>query len=182
MRGVDCLVMVGVLMAGGSVGASAEELKGAARRAYETATREGVVSTACRAGSAGFVFWAGTAPSSVEARGKTEAVRFEQHKVGDFVRTAYRCQTGAGALTIRTKLTHSISNSQCGAGNDFIATFAVAHVGSFSDDFLVDGCGGTTGLLIEGTHVLFCRMADDDTSGVGHCAEAADAAGARQLR
>ena len=161
---------------------SAEELRGADRRAYERATSEGSLSTSCRSGTSDFVFWAGKTPSTIEVGGKLQPVQFEQHRVGDYISKPYRCQTSAGLLTITTKLTHSISNSQCGAGNDFIARFAVSHVGSYLDDFLVDGCGGTSGLLIQGKHVLFCRMPDDDKAGVGHCAEAADAAGPRQLR
>ncbi len=175
------LAVIGVfLVAGPHV--SAEELRGAARRAYEKATSEGSLSTSCKAGSPDFVFWAGEAPSIIEVEGKPQAVRFEQHRVGDYISKPYRCQTSAGVLTITTKLTHSISNSQCGAGNDFIAKFAVSHVGSYSDDFLVDGCGGTSGLFIRGKHVLLCRMPDDDKAGVGHCAEAADSPGPRQLR
>ena len=165
-----------------SLHVSAEELRGADRRAYERATSQGSLSTSCRDGSPDFVFWAGKTPSTIEVGGKLQPVQFEQHRVGDYISKPYRCQTSAGLLTITTKLTHSISNSQCGAGNDFIARFAVSHVGSYLDDFLVDGCGGTSGLLIQGKHVLFCRMPDDDKAGVGHCAEAADAAGPRQLR
>ena len=161
---------------------SAEELHGAARRAYEEATREGVVSTYCAAGSADFVFWAGRAPARLEVGGTLRPVTFEQHKVGDYVSKPYKCQTSAGLLTITTKLTHSISNVQCGAGNDFVARFAIQHVGSYTDDFLVDGCGGTFGRLIQGRHVLLCRLSDDDHDDVGHCAEFNDAPGPRQLR
>lgn len=176
------LAMVSVSLAAVPLPVSAEELKGAARQAYEKATSEGSLATSCSAGSPDFIFWAGTTPSTVEVGGKPRPVRFEHHRVGDYVGKPYRCQTSAGRLTMTTKLTHSVSNSQCGAGDDFIARFAVAHLGSYSDDFLVDGCGGTSGLLIQGKHVLFCRMPDGDKAGVGHCAEAADAAGPRQLR
>jgi hypothetical protein len=181
MRLPHALAMIGVLLSALPSRVPAEELRGAARRAYEKATSEGSLSTSCSAGSPDFVFWAGAAPATIKVEGKPRPVQFEQHKVGDYIRTPYRCQTGAGHLTMTTKLTHSISNSQCGAGNDFIARFAVSHVGSYSDDFLVDGCGGTSGLLIQGKHVLFCRM-PDVKPGVGYCAEAADAAGPRQLR
>lgn len=109
-------------------------------------------------------------------------MRFEHHKVGDYITKPYRCQTNSGLLTITTELTHSISNVQCGAGNRFIARFSVSHLGAYFDDFLVDGCGGTSGLLIRGKHVLLCRMPDEDKAHVGHCAEAVDAAGPRQLR
>ena len=176
------LAVVSVFLSAMALHVSAEELKGAARRAYEKATREGGLSTSCSTGSPDFVFWAGETPSTIEVAGKPQPVQFEQHKVGDYISKPYRCQTRAGLLTITTKLTHTVSNSQCGAGNDFIARFAVLHVGSYSDDFLVDGCGGTSGLLIQGKHVLLCRMPDDDKAGVGHCAEAADAPGPRQLR
>ena len=182
MRLPHVLAVVGVFLSASPLHASAEELSGAARRAYEKATSEGSLSTSCSTGSPDFVFWAGDAPSTLEVAGKSRPVRFEQHKVGDYVSKPYRCQTSAGLLTITTKLTHTISNSECGAGKDFIATFAVSHVGSYSDDFLVDGCAGTSGLLIQGNHVLLCRMPDDDKAGVGHCADAADAAGPRQLR
>ena len=37
--------------------------------------------------------------------------------------------------------------------------------------FLLIERGGTSGLLIQGKHVLFCRMPDDDKAGVGHCAK-----------
>ena len=161
---------------------SGEELRGAARRAYEKATSEGSLSTSCSPGSPDFVFWAGTAPSTVEVAGKTQPVQFEQHRVGDYLGKPYECQTSAGLLTITTKLTHSISNAQCGAGNDFVARFAIAQVGSYTDNFLVDGCGGTNGLLIRGKHILFCRMPDNGKAGVGQCAEFADAPGPRQLR
>jgi hypothetical protein len=133
-------------------------------------------------GFAGFRVLGGRTTVGHRVGGQPQPVQFEQHRVGDYIRRPYRCRTSAGVLTITTKLTHSISNSQCGAGNDFIARFTVAHVGSYSDDFLVDGCGGTTGLLIQGRHVLPCRLPEDDKTGVGHCAEAADAAGPRQLR
>ena len=182
MRLPHALAMIGVYLSGLPSHVSAEELKGAARRAYEKATSEGSLSTSCSAGSTDFVFWAGRIPSAIDVEGKTEPVQFEQHRVGDHIGKPYRCQTGAGLLTITTKLTHSISSSRCGADDDFIARFAVWHVGSYSDDFLVDGCGGTSGLLVQGRHVLFCRMPDDDKAGVGHCAEAADAAGPRRLR
>ena len=182
MRLPYALAMIGVLLSGLPLQVSAEELRGAARRAYETATSEGSLSTSCRAGSPDFVFWAGETPSTLDVEGKTQPVQFEQHKVGDYIGKPYRCQTSAGLLTITTTLTHRISNSQCGAGNDFIARFAVSHVGSYSDDFLVDGCGGTSGLLIQGRRVLFCRMPDDDKAGVGHCAEAGDGVGPRRLR
>ena len=161
---------------------SAEELKGAARRAYEKATSEGSLSTSCSAASPDFVFWAGDAPSKIEVGGTSRPVRFERHQVGDYVHKPYQCQTSAGPLTMTTKLAHSISNSQCGAGNDFVARFTVPHVGSYADDFLVDGCGGTSGLLIQGDHVLLCRMNDGDPAGVGRCVEATDGVGPRRLR
>lgn len=182
MRLTHALAVIGVFLSAAPPHAEAEELKGAARRAYEKATREGSLSTSCSAGSAGFLFWAGTAPSTIEVGGKQRPVQFEQHRVGDYLGKPYRCQTSVGQMTVTTELTHSISNSQCGAGNDFIAKFVVAQVGSYSDHFLVDGCGGTSGLLIQGTHVLFCRKPDDETGSVGHCAEAPDAAGPRELR
>ncbi len=176
---LPCL-LISVFLFAVPVHVSAEELRGAARRAYEKATSEGSFSTSCSAGSSDFVFWAGETPSTVEIQGKPQAIQFEQHRVGDYISKPYNCQTSADLLTITTKLTHSISNSQCGAGNNFIVRFAISGVGSYSDNFLVDGCGGTSGLLIKGKDVLFCRMRDDDK--VGHCAEAADAAGPRQLR
>ncbi len=176
------LAMIGVSLYAVPLHVSAEELRGATRRAYEKATSEGSLSTSCVAGSPDFVSWAGETPSTIEVGGKAKPVQFEQHRVGDYIGKPYRCQTSAGSLTMTTKLTHSVSNSQCGAGNDFIARFAISHVGSYSDDFLVDGCGGTSGLLIQGKHVLSCRMPDDDKARVGHCAEAADATGPRQLR
>jgi hypothetical protein len=182
MRLPQGLIVLSALLTAAPLPVSAEVLRGAARRAYETATSEGSLTTSCKAGSADFVFWAGETPKAIEAGGQPRPVPFEHHKVGDYISRPYRCRTSAGLLTITTRLTHSISNSQCGAGNDFIARFAVAHAGSYSDDFLVDGCGGTTGLLIQGRHVLFCRLPDDDKTGVGHCAEAADALGPRQLR
>ena len=182
MRLPHVLIVISVSLSAVPLHVSAEELRGTARRAYEKATSDGSLSTSCSAGSPDFVFWAGKTPSTIEVAGNSQPVRFEQHRVGDYISRPYRCQTSAGLLTITTKLTHSISNSQCGAGNDFIARFEVSHVGSYSDDFLVDGCGGTSGLLIQRKHVLFCRMPDDDKAGVGHCAEAADAAGPRQIR
>ena len=182
MRLPHVLIVISCALSAVSLHVSAEELSGAARRAYEKATSDGSLSTSCSAGSPNFVFWAGKAPSAIEVAGNPQPVHFEQHKVGDYISTPYRCQTSAGVLTITTKLTHSISNSQCGAGNDFIARFEVSHLGSYSDDFLVDGCGGTSGLLIQGKYILFCRMPDDDEASVGHCAKAADAAGPRQLR
>ena len=181
MRLPHVLTVISGVLSAVPLHVSAEELRGAARRAYEKATSEGSPSTSCRAGSP-FMFWAGQTPSTIEAGGKPQPVRFEHQRVGDYISKPYRCQTSAGLLTLTTKLTHSISNSQCGAGNDFIARFAVSGVGSYSDDFLVDGCGGTSGLLIQGKHVLLCRMPDDDKAGMGHCAEAADTAGPRQLR
>jgi hypothetical protein len=174
--------MISVSLSAVPLHVSAEELRGAARQAYERATSEGSLSTSCSAGSPDFVFWAGTTPSTIEVGGKLQPVQFEHHRVGDYVSKPYQCQMSAGQLTMTTKLTHSISNAQCGAGNDFIAKFAVSNLGSYSDNFLVDGCGGTSGLLIQGKHVLFCRMPDGDKAGVGHCAEAADAAGPRELR
>ena len=182
MRLTYVLTMISVFSSAVPLHISAEELRGAARRAYEKATSEGSLSTSCSAGSPDFVFWAGKTPSTVEVGGKTLAVQFEQHRVGDYISKPYQCQTSAGLLTITTRLTHSLSNSQCGAGNDFIARFAFSHFGSYSDDFLADGCGGTSGLLIQGKHVLLCREPDDDKADVGHCAEAANAAGPRQLR
>ena len=161
---------------------SAEELKGAARRAYETATRQGDLWTSCSAGSPDFVLWAGEAPSVIEAGGASQPVRFQHHRVGDFIHAPYRCRTASGLLTLTTKLTHSISNSQCGAGEDFKAKVAVANLGSYSDDFLVEGCGGTSGLLVRGRHVLLCRMPDGGEAGVGRCVEAADSVGPRRLR
>ena len=182
MRLPYVLALISVSVSAVPMHVSAEVLRGAARRAYEKATSEGSLSTACSAGSPQFIFWAGKAPSTIEVGGKPQPVQFEQHRVGDFISKPYRCQTSAGPLTMTTRLTHNISNSQCAAGNDFVARFAVPHVGSYSGEFLVDGCGGTSGLLIEGRHVLLCRMPDDDTAGGGHCAEAADAAGPRRLR
>ena len=182
MRLISLLTTIGVSLCAASFHVSGEELRGAARRAYEKATSEGTLSTSCDANAPGFVFWAGDTPSTIEVGGEARAVRFEHHKVGDYLREPYACQTRAGRLTITTKLTHSISNSQCGAGNDFIARFAVAGRGSYADDFLVDGCGGTTGLFIEGERVLLCRMNDGDQPGVGRCAEAADGPGPRRLR
>ena len=182
MRLSHILAIVSVFLSAIPLHVSAEELRSAARRAYEKATSEGSLSTSCSPGSPDFVFWAGETPSTIEVAGKLQPVRFERHRVGDYISRPYRCQTRAGLMTMTTKLTHTISNAQCGAGNDFIARFAVSHVGSYSDDFLVDGCGGASGLLIQGKHVLLCRMPDDDKAGVGHCAEAADAPGPRQLR
>jgi len=182
MRLLSVLAMISVSLSAVPLHVSAEELKGAARQAYEKATREGSLSTSCSAASPDFLFWAGNTPSAIEVGGKPQPVQFEHHRVGDYVSKPYQCQTSAGQLTMTTQLTHSISNAQCGAGNNFIARFAIAHLGSFADNFLVDGCGGTSGLLIEGKHVLFCRLPDGDKAGVGHCAEAADAAGPRQLR
>ncbi len=182
MRLPHVVAMIGVCLSVVPLHVSAEELRGASRRAYEKATSEGSVSTSCGAGSPGFVFWAGTAPSTIEVGGTPQPVQFEQHRVGDYISKPFRCQTSAGELMMTTKLTHSVSNSQCGAGNRFLARFVVAPIGSYSDDFLADGCGGTSGLLIQGRHVLFCRMSDSDKAGVGHCAEAADAAGPRELR
>ena len=176
-------IMIGILVLSAvPLPVSSEELRGAARRAYEKVTSEGSLATSCVAGSPDFVFWAGETPSKMKIGGTLQPVRFEQHKVGDYIGKPYRCQTSAGLLTIRTKLTHSISNSQCGAGNNFIAKFAITDVGSYSDHFLVDGCGGTSGLLVRGNHVLLCRMPDDEKAGVGHCAEAGDTAGPTQLR
>jgi len=182
MRLPSVLAMISLSLSVVPLHVSAEELRGAARQAYEKATSEGSLSTSCSAGSPDFVFWAGNTPSTIEVGGKPQPVQFEHHRVGDYVGTPYRCQTSAGQLTMTTKLTHSISNAQCGAGNNFIARFAVLHLGSYSDNFLVDGCGGTSGFLIQGKHVLLCRLPDGDKAGVGHCAEAADAAGLRQLR
>ena len=172
-----CVALIAV-----SLQVSAEELKGASRRAYEKATSEGALSTSCSAASPDFVFWAGDTPSTLEVKGKSQPVRFERHKVGEFVRTPFTCQTSTGRLTVKTTLTHAISNAQCGAGNDFIARFVVPPLGSYSDDFLVDGCGGTSGVFIHGDRVLLCRMKDGDQAGVGRCEEAADAAGPRRLR
>jgi hypothetical protein len=182
MRLPHVLALLSVFLSGVPLHASADELRGAARRAYEKATSEGALSTSCSAGSPDFVFWAGKTPITLEVGGRLQPIKFERHRVGDYISRPYRCRTRAGLLTIATKLTHSISNSQCGAGNDFIARFAVSRVGSYTDDFLVDGCGASSGLLIQGKHVLFCRLPDDDQAGVGRCAEAADAAGPRQLR
>ena len=182
MRLIHASALIIISLSLVSLHVSAEELRGADRRAYEKATSEGSLSTSCSAGSPDFVFWAGRTPSTIEVGEKPRPVQFEQHKVGDYISKPYQCQTIAGLLTIRTKLTHNISNSQCGAGNNFIAVFAVSRVGSYSDDFLVDGCGGTSGLLITGKRVLLCRLSDDDKAGVGRCAEAADAAGPRQLQ
>ena len=182
MRLPCVLAMISACLSAVPLHVSAEELRGAARRAYEKATSEGSLSTSCIGGSRDFVFWAGKTPSTVEVGGELQPVRFEQHRVGDYTSKPYRCQTSAGPLTLITTLTHSISNSQCGAGNDFVARFTVSHVGSYSDDFLMDGCGGTSGLVIQGKHVLFCRMPDDDNAGVGRYTDAADAAGPRQLR
>jgi hypothetical protein len=162
--------------------ASAEELKGEARREYEKITSDGSLSMSCAAGLSDFVFWAGDAPSIIEVGGKAQPVQFETHKVGDYINKPYQCKISSPQLTMKTKLTHSISNSQCGAGNKFIVTFAVSQVGSYSKDFLVDGCGGTSGVLIQGKHVLLCRMSDVGTPRVGHCAEAVDEAGPIHLR
>jgi hypothetical protein len=182
MRLTFLLATISVSLSAVSLHVAAEELRGAARHAYEKATSEGSLSTSCSAASPDFVFWAGDTPSTIEVDGKPQPVQFEHHRVGDYIRKPYQCQTSAGRLTMTTKLTHTISNAQCGAGNDFVARFAVPHLGSYSDDFLVDGCGGTSGLLIRGERVLFCRMNDGDKAGVGRCAEAADAAGPRRLR
>ena len=182
MRLPCALAAIGVSLVALPLHASAQELKGADRRAYETATSEGSLSTSCSAGPSGFVFWAGDAPSTLEVDGRSQPVQFERHKVGDYIGRPYRCRTSAGQLTLTTRLTHTISNSQCGTGNDFVARFVVAHVGSYSDDFLVDGCGGTSGLLIRGTQVLVCRMPDDGKAGVGQCAEATDGMGLRPPR
>ncbi len=180
---LPCLAAaVGVSLLAASLHASAEELKGAARRDYERTTSEGSLSTYCSAGPQGFAFWAGDAPSTLEVDGRSQPVQFERHKVGDYLGSPYRCQTSAGPLTLTTKLTHTISDSQCGAGNDFVARFVVAHVGSYSQDFLVDGCGGTSGVLIRGRQVLLCRMDDGGKAGVGQCAEATDGPGPRRLR
>ena len=174
--------LASVFLIAAPLNVSPEELKGADRRAYEKATSEGSLSTSCSTTSPDFVFWAGETPSTIEVGGTSRPVPFERHKVGDYLSKPYQCRTTAGLLTLTTKLTHSISDSECGAGNDFIARTAISHVGSYTDDFLVDGCGGTSGLLIQGKRVLFCRMPDDGKPGVGHCTEAADAAGSRQLR
>ncbi len=176
------MIVISVLLSAVPLYVPAEVLRGQARRAYEKATSEGGLSTSCGADSPDFVFWAGESPSTLEVGGKPQPIRFERHRVGDYISKLYRCRTPAGLLTMTTRLTHSISNAQCGAGNDFIARIAVSHLGSYSDHFLVDGCGGTSGLLLRGRHVLLCRMPDGDKAGVGHCAEAADAAGPRQLR
>ena len=57
------LAMVGVSLYAVPLHVSAQELKGAARRAYEKATSEGSLSTSCVAGSPDFVFWAGETAS-----------------------------------------------------------------------------------------------------------------------
>ena len=162
-------------------GASAYVLTGKARQDFERATSEGALSTVCTANSDTFIFWAGETPTSLTVDGKTQPIQFEKHKVGDYLKKPYQCQTPQGPLTITTKLTHITSNSQCGAGNDFIAKLSVAHLGSFTDDFLVDGCGGTSGLLIQGKHVMLCQM-PDGSNGVGHCQDFSDAKGPRQLQ
>lgn len=176
------LAVIGMFLSAVPLDASAEELKGAARREYEKVTSEGSLSMSCGAGLSDFVFWAGDAPSIIEVGGKAQPVQFEGHKVGDYINKPYQCKISTAQLTMTTKLTHSISNSQCGAGNKFTATFAVSQVGSYSRDFLVDGCGGTSGILIHGNHVLLCHMPDGGTPGVGHCAEAVDDAFPKYLR
>lgn len=45
------------------------------------------------------------------------------------------------------------TTKKCGAGNDFIAKFVVAQVGSYADHFRVDGCGGTSGPPMQGIHL-----------------------------
>ena len=182
MRLLHLLAIIDVCLFALPSHVSAEELTGAARRAYEKTTSDGSFFTSCRAGSDDFVFWAGKTPSALDVEGKTQAVQFEAHKVGDYIRKPYRCRTAEGTLTITTKLTHSISNVQCGAGNWFIARLSVSHLGSYSDEFLVDGCAVTSGLLVRGKHVLLCNMPNDDKSVLGHCAEGADAAGPRELQ
>ena len=182
MRLISVLTTISISLSAVSLTVSAEEPKGASRRAYEKATSEGMISTSCSAASPDFVFWAGDTPSTIEVDGKSQPIHFEHHKVGDYVRKPYQCQTSTGRLALTTRLTHTISNAQCGAGNDFIAKFAVPPLGSYLDDFLVDGCGGTTGLLIHGDRVLLCRMNDGDRAGVGRCEEAVDGIGPRRLR
>ena len=182
MRRSSILATIGVILSALPLpDVSAEELRGAARREYERVTSEGSLFTSCSANSGYFVFWAGKQPSVLDFEGKSRPIQFEHHKVGDYVRQSYQCHTAEGLLTMTTRLTHSISNSQCGAGNDFIAKVSVSHLGSYSDDFLVDGCGGTSGLLLRGKHVLLCRMPDDDKAVAGHCAEGTDAMGPREL-
>lgn len=65
MRLTHGLIVFSVFLAAAPLPVSAETLKGAARRAYEKATREGRVSTSCQAGSPDFVFWAGETPSAI---------------------------------------------------------------------------------------------------------------------
>ena len=182
MRRVPALLLTGVLLSSLAPNVvPAEELKGADRREYERLTSEGSFSTSCSATAEYTALWAGEKPSVLEIDGKQRPVQFEAHKVGDYIKTPFRCQTADGPLTIKMKLTHSISNSECGAANVFIATVSVAHLGSYSDDFLVDGCAGTTGLVIRGKQVLLCRMDDSDKSAVGRCGEATDGPGPRRL-
>ena len=161
--------------------ASAEELKGAARRDYEKVTSEGSFYTSCSL-TKDFVFWSGRTPSMLDVDGKQQPVQFEAHKIGDYVKKPFQCQTPQGLLSITTKLTHSISNAQCGAGNRYVATVSVAHLGSYSDLFLVDGCFNTLGFLITGKHVLLCNLPYGNDVVVAHCAEGADAKGPRILQ
>ena len=93
MRLAYALAMISVYLSGLPLRVSAEELRGAARRAYEKTTSEGSLSTSCSAGSPDFVFWAGKTPSSISVEGKTQPVQFEQHRVGDYISKPYRCQT-----------------------------------------------------------------------------------------
>ena len=130
MRLPHVLAVISVFSSAIPLHVSAEELRGAARRAYEKATSEGSLSTSCIAGSPGFVFWAGETPSTIEVEGKQLPVQFEHHRVGDFIGKSYRCLTSSGLLAVTTKLTHSISNSQCGAGNDFIASGLIPSLGA----------------------------------------------------
>ncbi len=181
MRLTYVLALIGVCFSAFPLhNASAEELKGAARREYEKTTSEGNFYTSCSA-TADFVFWSGQTPSMIDVEGKQQPVHFEAHKIGDYIKKPYQCQTAEGLLSLTTQLTHSISNIQCGAGNWFFATVSVAHLGSYSDEFLVDGCGNTFGLLITGKHVLLCNLPFSNDMVVAHCAEAADAKGPRTL-
>ena len=102
MRLPYVLAMISVSLSAVPLHVSAEELRGAARRAYEKATSEGSLSTSCSAGSPDFVFWAGTAPSTIEVGGQLQPVQFEQHRLGDYISKPYRCQTSAGQLTMTT--------------------------------------------------------------------------------
>ena len=160
----------------------AEELKGAARREYERVTSEGSFYTSCDAHADYAVFWAGQTPSVLNVDGRRLPVSFDAHKIGDYIKKPYLCQTAEGVLKMTMTLTHSISEVQCGAGNRFMATLSMAHHRSFSDHFLVDGCGATLGLLVRGEHVLLCTLPNGDKSLPGECAEGADAAGPRALR